>query len=96
MNRHGLFAIVLAAGSSSRFGSCKQLAEYRGQPLVRYAVRAAESVCGSNTVLVAGDDWQAVPCRLRAAVRIPAAQRPTAVRHGRLDSRRSHRRCRVG
>lgn len=60
MHGHGLFAIVLAAGSSRRFGSCKQLAEYRGQALVRYAVRAAESVCGSNTVLVAGDDWRAV------------------------------------
>lgn len=60
MNRRRLFAIVLAAGSSSRFGSCKQLADYRGQPLVRYAVRAAESVCGSNSLLVVGKDWQAV------------------------------------
>ena len=52
-----LFAIVLAAGSSSRFGSPKQLATYRGEPLVTRAVRLAESICGPRSVLVSGHEW---------------------------------------
>jgi molybdenum cofactor cytidylyltransferase len=55
-----LFAIVLAAGSGSRFGGIKQLARYDGTPLVAGAVRLAEAVCGSRTVLVAGYEWRAV------------------------------------
>lgn len=55
-----LFAIVLAAGSGSRFGGMKQLASYDGTPLVAGAVRLAEAVCGSRTVLVAGYEWRAV------------------------------------
>lgn len=55
-----VFAVVLAAGSSSRFGASKQLEEYRHAPLVRRAVRLAESVCGAKSVLVTGHDWRAV------------------------------------
>jgi molybdenum cofactor cytidylyltransferase len=55
-----LFAIVLAAGLSTRFGSPKQLAPFGGMPLVTRAVRLAESVCGSRSVLVAGHEWQSV------------------------------------
>ncbi|MEX0975919.1 MAG: nucleotidyltransferase family protein [Woeseia sp.] len=55
-----LFAIVLAAGSSSRFGSNKQLQHYRGKPLVRHAVCLAEAVCGDRSVLVLGHQWRDV------------------------------------
>ncbi|MEX2497084.1 MAG: nucleotidyltransferase family protein [Woeseia sp.] len=55
-----LFAIVLAAGAARRFGSAKQLQEYRGTPLVTRAVRLAESVCGRKTVLIAGNEWRDV------------------------------------
>lgn len=55
-----LFALVLAAGSSSRFRSSKQLALYRGTALVTRAVRLAEALCGPRTVLVAGHDWRRV------------------------------------
>jgi CTP:molybdopterin cytidylyltransferase MocA len=55
-----LFAIVLAAGSSNRFGSAKQLATYGGIPLVTRAVRLAESICGARSVLVAGHQWRPV------------------------------------
>jgi molybdenum cofactor cytidylyltransferase len=55
-----LFAIVLAAGSGSRFGGIKQLARYDGTPLVAGAVRLAEAVCGSRSLLVAGYEWRAV------------------------------------
>jgi CTP:molybdopterin cytidylyltransferase MocA len=55
-----LFAIVLAAGSSARFGSSKQLATYDGMPLVARAVRLAESICGPRSVLVAGHQWRPI------------------------------------
>lgn len=60
MNDNSLFAVVLAAGTASRFGSTKQLAKYDGQPLVARAVRAAESICGARSVLVVGNDHHAV------------------------------------
>lgn len=55
-----LVAVVLAAGGGRRFGGRKQLQAYRGTPLVTRAVRLAESVCGSRTLLVAGSDWRPV------------------------------------
>jgi len=55
-----LFAIVLAAGGSSRFGSTKQLAKLGGEPLVARAVRLATEVFGERCVLVLGKDWRDV------------------------------------
>ncbi|HZD53670.1 MAG TPA: nucleotidyltransferase family protein [Woeseiaceae bacterium] len=55
-----LFALVLAAGGGSRFGGQKLLQPYRGTPLVRRAVRLAESLCGAESVLVTGSRWRAV------------------------------------
>jgi CTP:molybdopterin cytidylyltransferase MocA len=56
MSTGKLFAIVLAAGSASRFGATKQLATIDGEALVSRAVRLAESACGRRVVLVAGND----------------------------------------
>lgn len=55
-----VYAIVLAAGSASRFGSLKQLEQWRGEPLVRHATRTAAEVCGSRTLLVTGPAWNRV------------------------------------
>lgn len=55
-----LFALVLAAGRSERFGAVKQLAYYRGQPLAAHALRIAESLCSNRTVLVTGHHGAAV------------------------------------
>jgi molybdenum cofactor cytidylyltransferase len=60
MNGKSIFTVVLAAGLSSRFGKTKQLEKYQGVPLVTRSVRLGEAVCGPNTVLVAGNDWQRV------------------------------------
>lgn len=60
MGEERIFAIVLAAGESRRFGSMKQLALVDGQALVARAMRAAEQVCGQRTLLVAGNEWQQV------------------------------------
>ena len=56
MDSGDVFAIVLAAGSARRYGSTKQLATLRGQPLVARATRLAEGVCGNRVVLVTGSD----------------------------------------
>ena len=55
-----VFAIVLAAGAASRFGSTKQLSEYQGTTLVRRATELAIDVCGEHMLLVVGHDRQAV------------------------------------
>lgn len=55
-----VFAAVLAAGESRRFGSTKQLATVDGEPLVARAARRAASVCGDNCILVVGHDARRV------------------------------------
>ena len=55
-----LFAVILAAGESKRFGSTKQLAQFGEEALVTKAVRLAETVCSFRTILVTGNDWQSV------------------------------------
>jgi molybdenum cofactor cytidylyltransferase len=60
MSGSSVFAIVLAAGTASRFGSIKQLREFRGATLVRRATELAEGVCGERSVLVVGHEWQKV------------------------------------
>jgi molybdenum cofactor cytidylyltransferase len=49
-----LFAIVLAAGGSSRFGSPKQLVRIAGRPLLHTAVTRASEVVGSALIVVLG------------------------------------------
>ena len=49
-----LFAIVLAAGASTRFGSPKQLVRIAGRPLLHTAVTRASEVVGSALVVVLG------------------------------------------
>ena len=49
-----LFAIVLAAGASTRFGSPKQLVRVNGRPLLHTAVTRASEVTGSALVVVLG------------------------------------------
>lgn len=54
-------AIVLAAGGASRFGSTKQLAVWRGKPLLLHAVDAALASEASPVIVVLGADADA--CR---------------------------------
>ena len=59
-------AIILAAGGSSRFGQLKQLVAFRGESLVRRAVRAAvEAGCGRIAV-VAGAQRDLIEAELNA------------------------------
>lgn len=59
-NTENLFAIVLAAGRATRFGTTKQLHAYGDSTLIARAVRLAEASCGTRNVLVVGCDWQKV------------------------------------
>lgn len=65
-----LAAIVLAAGSATRFGADKLSAPFRGEPLVRHAIRAAHAAPVARVIVVcppdfaAGDwlaDWPGAP-----------------------------------
>ena len=60
MSKSAIFAVVLAAGASTRFGRTKQLEQFEGVSLAAGAMRKAESVCGAQSVLVTGKDWQKV------------------------------------
>ena len=51
-----VYCAVLAAGSSSRFGSTKQLAVIDGQAMVARAATTAEKACPGRTLLVVGHD----------------------------------------
>jgi molybdenum cofactor cytidylyltransferase len=50
----GLYAIVLAAGPSSRFGSPKQLVRLAGRPLLHTLVARAAEVTGNALIVVLG------------------------------------------
>ena len=50
----GLYAMVLAAGAASRFGSAKQLVRIAGRPLLHNTVSRAVDVTGAATIVVLG------------------------------------------
>ena len=50
----GLYAVVLAAGPSTRFGSAKQLVRVAGRPLLHTAVTRAAEVTGKALIVVLG------------------------------------------
>jgi molybdenum cofactor cytidylyltransferase len=50
----GLYAVVLAAGASTRFGSAKQLVRVAGRPLLHTAVTRASEVTGNALIVVLG------------------------------------------
>ncbi len=50
----GLYAIVLAAGASTRFGSAKQLVRIAGRPLLHNTVSRAVEVAGGAVIVVLG------------------------------------------
>ena len=55
-----VFAAVLAAGESRRFGRSKMLESVQRETLVRRAANLAREVCGDCSILVAGHESAAV------------------------------------
>jgi molybdenum cofactor cytidylyltransferase len=64
-------AVVLAAGSSTRFGRTKQLVEVGGKPLAQHVIDAATSSGVDDVVLVLGHDADPI----RTALRLPSRAR---------------------
>jgi molybdenum cofactor cytidylyltransferase len=60
-------AVILAAGGSRRFGRPKQLLVFRGESLVRRAVRAATEASTAGVVVVAGDTRSLLEAELRGS-----------------------------
>lgn len=62
--------VVLAAGSGSRFGGTKQLAQLEGRPLVAHAVQAAAAASLEPVLVVVGHDADAVAAAAGAGVEV--------------------------
>ena len=58
--QQNIFAVVLAAGRSRRFGATKMLQMHRGETMVCRAGRLAREIAGDNSLLVVGHDAQNV------------------------------------
>jgi molybdenum cofactor cytidylyltransferase len=61
-----LVALVLAAGAARRFGGDKLSAAFRGEPLVRHAIRTARAAPVERVIVVCGErlaigDWPGEP-----------------------------------
>ena len=64
-NRQKIACIVLAAGSSVRFGSPKQLAEFQGKSLIQIAIDVANSSKADYVFLVLGNSSSEILEKLR-------------------------------
>ena len=52
--QQGLYALLLAAGESRRFGSSKALADWHGKPLVRHALETLQAAVSQPVTVVLG------------------------------------------
>ena len=68
--------IVLAAGTSSRFGQTKQLQELHGKPLVQHAIDAAADAGLDEIIVVLGHDAERVSASLQLPARARAVLNP--------------------
>src|SRR5437763_12750721 len=80
---HHIGAVVLAAGGSSRFGRPKQLLTFRGETLVRRAVRAASEAGCDPVIVVAGNLGDAI--RSELDIRDSRISSSTAPENGTRD-----------
>jgi molybdenum cofactor cytidylyltransferase len=55
-----IYAVVLAAGRSTRFDGKKLLQEFGGRPLLQHSLAAAQAAFAGRVVLVAGHEWETI------------------------------------
>lgn len=72
----GATALVLAAGTASRFGSTKQLALVGDRPLVRHVVEVALAAGVGDVLVVTGHDADAVEAELGDDPRVRTVRNP--------------------
>ena len=80
-----LVSVVLAAGSSTRFGGDKLSAPFEGEPLVRHAIRAARAAPVERVIVVCSPaleigEWSGVPPV--SAVRVASDALSTSLKAG--------------
>ena len=81
-------AVILAAGGSSRLGQAKQLLKFRGETLVRRAVRVAAEAGCEPTVVIVGESAPAIRPELRESAALMLENREwrrglgTSIRRG--------------
>ncbi len=66
--------MVLAAGGSTRLGEPKQLIEFRGEPLVRRAARAASEAGADPVFVVLGCEEARIACALEGVASVAIVQ----------------------
>ena len=54
MNKHNVTGIILAGGASSRMRKDKGLCDFKGKPLIDYAIEALVPICG--TILISSNN----------------------------------------
>lgn len=82
-----IIGIVLAGGSSTRFGSDKLVAPYRGQPLLHHAALRLGEVCDEVVVVrPPGVDGTDLPPGIRTTNDLTAGEGPLAGLHTGLMS----------
>ncbi|MGV0005291.1 MAG: nucleotidyltransferase family protein [Candidatus Porifericomitaceae bacterium WSBS_2022_MAG_OTU9] len=59
-----IYAIILAAGESSRFGSPKQLADWQDNNLLQHAINITKSLFDKNIIVVLGANARLIQPRL--------------------------------
>jgi molybdenum cofactor cytidylyltransferase len=79
--------VVLAAGTSSRFGRPKQLADLTGKPLLQHVIDALEESSLDDIVVVLGHEAR----RIEAALRLPDKARTVTNVHYALGQATSLR-----
>ena len=82
MNGGESWAVVLAAGSGTRFGGHKQFADLAGLPMLNHAVRSAGIACDEVVVVLppGGEDCWTAPAGVRSVA--GGATRAQSVRAG--------------
>lgn len=60
MTGSNIYAIVLAAGASRRFGATKLLQSWRERPLLQHALAAAQGACPGRVCMVVGHEGAAI------------------------------------
>jgi len=81
-----VYAIILAAGASSRMGSPKQLLEWRNRPLLEHAVVNAQAILNERIIVVLGAHAESIQTTVDLGAVTSIVNPGLAGRHGFFHS----------